>query len=437
MKLDTKYLQYLTSDDWKVLSAVEAGSRNHEVVPTKLISQLAARNGVSSATRPISDLAKINLISKQRNAKYDGYKLTYNGADYLILRALKLRGSIETLEPAIGVGKESDIYGATTTDGEQRVLKIHRLGRISFKAVKSKRDYLRNRQAQSWAYLSGLAAVKEYNFMTILHSNGFSVPIPYDQTRQGVLMEQIVGFTMRALREHSNYKLLYSELMQFIVDLAEQGLIHGDFNEYNIMMRDDGTWDRAKGEKGFVVIDFPQIVSIEHPDAEFYFNRDVECVRRFFKRRFKYVAVGGGEDTDGWGDGYKYAYPKLKDIERKGDLDVQVKASGYGKKLNQADRDLAGVMSSTVRESEIEDEDEDEDEREDEQEGEDEDNNSEDEITDFEEYQDSEDGSGDEAISAAAPVESLEEENERIIEALSTGVGNLKMDKLGNYILED
>lgn len=29
-----------------------------------------------------------------------------------------------------------------------------------------------------------------------------------------------------------------------------------------------------------------------------------------------------------------------------------------------------------------------------------------------------------------------EEENERIIEALSSGVENLKMDKLGNYILE-
>ena len=33
--------------------------------------------------------------------------------------------------------------------------------------------------------------------------------------------------------------------------------------------------------------------------------------------------------------------------------------------------------------------------------------------------------------------DSEEEENERIIEALSSGVGNLKMDKLGNYILED
>ena len=33
--------------------------------------------------------------------------------------------------------------------------------------------------------------------------------------------------------------------------------------------------------------------------------------------------------------------------------------------------------------------------------------------------------------------EAEEEENERIIEALQHGVENLKMDKLGNYILDE
>jgi len=45
-------------------------------------------------------------------------------------------------------------------DGEIFALKLHRLGRTSFRAVKSKRDYLGKRSSFSWLYLSRLAALK-------------------------------------------------------------------------------------------------------------------------------------------------------------------------------------------------------------------------------------------------------------------------------------
>jgi RIO kinase 2 len=47
-----------------------------------------------------------------------------------------------------------------TDDGEVLALKLHRLGRTSFRAVKSKRDYLGRRNSFSWLYLSRLAALK-------------------------------------------------------------------------------------------------------------------------------------------------------------------------------------------------------------------------------------------------------------------------------------
>ena len=49
--------------------------------------------------------------------------------------------------------------------------------------------------------------------------------------------------------------------MDLIVRLASYGLIHGDFNEFNILLKDDGDP---------VLIDFPQMVSISHPNAEWY-----------------------------------------------------------------------------------------------------------------------------------------------------------------------
>ena len=46
-------------------------------------------------------------------------------------------------------------------------MKLHKLGRTSFRAVKSKRDYLRHRRSFNWLYLSRLAALKEFAFMKV------------------------------------------------------------------------------------------------------------------------------------------------------------------------------------------------------------------------------------------------------------------------------
>lgn len=418
-------MRYLTADDWRVLRAVEKGSHTHEVVPTKLIHQLAnLKQGGGTTNRCISELSKLDLISRLRNAKYDGYRLTYNGFDLCALKSIHMRGNMEELEQAIGVGKESDIYAAKTKEGEDRVLKIHRLGRVSFRTVRNKRDYLRIGKGGSWMYLSKLAAEKEYGFMCALYQAGFEVPIPYDNSRHLVLMERIRGFPMRQLMEHYDYKRLYSELMAFAVKLARGGLIHCDYNEYNIMVKEEGTYDRET-EKGFVVIDFPQCISIEHPDADYYFKRDVNCIRRFFKRRFNYAPKHDAImlDTSGYGEGYRYAYPDFsRDVRRERDLDVQVKASGYRKKFDNSDRELMTAFSSNRREEEVEW-----------------DSEAEEEEEDLDEVEFDYDDLDDEAEFAQSDDEEddLQQENERIIEALSSGMSELKMDKLGNYILEE
>ena len=72
----------------------------------------------------------------------------------------------------MGVGKESDIFEVENADGETMILKLHRLGRTSFRAVKSKRDYLGHRKSFNWLYLSRLAALKEFAFMQALHGRG-------------------------------------------------------------------------------------------------------------------------------------------------------------------------------------------------------------------------------------------------------------------------
>lgn len=47
--------------------------------------------------------------------------------------------------------------------------------------------------------------------------------------------------------------------MNLIVRFADSGVIHSDFNEFNIMLTEDGKP---------IIIDFPQMVSTLHQNAE-------------------------------------------------------------------------------------------------------------------------------------------------------------------------
>ena len=76
-----------------------------------------------------------------------------------------------------------------------------------------------------------------------------------------------------------NVEKLYDELMNLIVKFGNHGVIHGDFNEFNIMLTED---------EEPIIIDFPQMISTSHPDAKLYFDRDVNCIRDFFRRRFSF-----------------------------------------------------------------------------------------------------------------------------------------------------
>lgn len=420
-------MRYLTSDDFRILQAVEQGSRNHELVPTPMIHSIGGLRSPSGTNKAIGDLAKLKLVSRLRNAKYDGFRLTYNGIDYLALKSMLNRDTLYSVGTTIGVGKESDIYSVSDPKGGQKVLKIHRLGRTSFRTVKNNRDYLKNRQTSNWMYLSRLAAKKEFEFMVILHQNNFAVPQPFDYSRHCLLMEWIKGFPMRQLKKHDDHKRLYSDLMNFIVKLANHGLIHCDFNEFNIIIRDKE--EARKHEFDFVVIDFPQCVSIDHVDAKAYFDRDVEGIRSFFEKKFRYTPQHDPTmfDTEGYGEGYKYAYPNFKrDVKREKDLDVEVQASGYAKKSNQnrEDKDLEAAVEG-MRAVDLEDES-------------DGDELSEVGSEDIESEEDYEEDEDEEELEDELEDKSEDEseDNDKIVQALSEGK-QLKMDKLGNYILDD
>lgn len=60
-----------------------------------------------------------------------------------------------------------DIYIVANEDEQQFAMKLHRLGRTSFRSLKNKRDYHKHRHKMSWLYLSRLAAMKEFAYMKV------------------------------------------------------------------------------------------------------------------------------------------------------------------------------------------------------------------------------------------------------------------------------
>ena len=355
MRLEAGSFRYLTKEDVRILTAVEMGMKNHEFVPEQLIESIAhlRRCGVFSK---IQILMKHGLLCHEGRAA-NGFKLTYNGYDCLALRALTNRGLVSSVGTRIGVGKESDIHMCTDDSETALVVKFHRLGRISFRAVKSKRDYLQNRSHASWLYLARLAASKEFEYMKVLHEAGFPVPRPVDNNRHAVLMEYVEGsiplYQLPSDIELDKIEILLDVIFKVLLRFAACGLVHGDFNEFNLLV------DLKKISK-VTVIDFPQIISMDHPEAQHQFERDVTCIERFFGKRFR-IEVNGPtfqEAYDMYGankEGALNQVVKLDD-EHADDLLLNLDGDGDQSEIEEQDQvdyeEEAGSESETPEESE-------------------------------------------------------------------------------------
>ncbi|ONK73582.1 uncharacterized protein A4U43_C04F33140 [Asparagus officinalis] len=323
MKLDVNALRYLSKDDFRVLTAVEMGMRNHEIVPAELVDRIAGlKHG--GTYKVLKNLLKHKLVHHD-SSKYDGFRLTYLGYDFLAIKTLVNRGVFSAVGRQIGVGKESDIFEVATEDGTIMAMKLHRLGRISFRAVKSKRDYLMHRSSYNWLYLSRLAALKEYAFMKALGEHGFPVPEAVDCNRHCVIMSLVQGYPLVQVKELGNPDEVFDTIINLVVRLAEHGLIHCDFNEFNIMIDD---------EEKVTMIDFPQMVSVSHRNAKMYFDRDVDCIFKFFRKRFNLSLEEDNHDDEGSGSETEESHrPSFSSIAKStGFLDKQLAASGFTRK---------------------------------------------------------------------------------------------------------
>jgi len=265
----------LESEDFRVLQVIEAAMSKHEFVPKDVIAKFTGFS-VEETDFRLNRLNKFRLIRKM-HGPYLGYTLNYAGYDCLAINALVKAEVLEAFGKPLGVGKESDVYDALNPKGERIAVKFHRLGRISFRQTIRKRGYTLKKT--SWLYQSRLAAEREFQALKLVHPHRVAVPKPISQNRHVLAMGMIEGAELAEWREIQNPEKILKEILCNVRRAyLKAGIIHADLSEYNVIL---------KPNMHILIIDWPQYVTKEHPNAQQLLTRDVKNVLVFFRRKYR------------------------------------------------------------------------------------------------------------------------------------------------------
>ena len=271
-----KTLSRLEPEDFRVLMIIELDMSRHRYVPENDILRLSGFSRKQIKYR-LDRLSKFGLIYRWVGS-YIGYALSTAGYDCLAMNALVKANVIEALGKPLGVGKESDVFDALTPNGRRVAVKFHRLGRISFRQTRRLRGYIADRRHISWLYQSRLAAEREFEALKMVYPEGVSVPEPIGHNRHVVVMGFIEGAELYRVPEVPNPDEVLDEILENVrIAYRKAGVIHADLSEFNVVLNPDFH---------ILIIDWPQFVTVDHPNAEVFLKRDVKNILTFFRKRF-------------------------------------------------------------------------------------------------------------------------------------------------------
>jgi RIO kinase 2 len=259
----------------RILLGIELGMSKYEFVP---VDNITHYTGLSKSEVEfwLKELDRKALLWRQAQS-YDGFILNYNSYDLLALNAMVRGGIIDALGSPLGMGKEADVLEALTPEGAGVAVKFHRLGRVSFRDTRRKREYLSGRRGISWLYQSRLAAEKEYQALTLTHFAGVLVPKPIYQNRHAIVMQRVIGHQLSEVLNIDDPDGLLDDIIENVHKAYKVGVIHADLSEFNVLVTEHGS---------ICIIDWPQFIQMSHPNASEVLNRDVRNVLAFFKRKF-------------------------------------------------------------------------------------------------------------------------------------------------------
>ncbi|WP_324756326.1 serine/threonine-protein kinase Rio1 [Haloarcula montana] len=220
---------------------------------------------------------------RERIKDADQFKVeasVFDDATYGALYKLVQDGHIDAFGGPISTGKEANVY--TALSGEKEVaVKVYRINASDFKDM---RGYLdgdprfegigsdKKKVVTAWVR-------KESSNLKRARRAGVRTPEPIAVERNVLVMEYLgteEGRARRLSEVHiENPQMAFDVVKEYMRRLYDAGLVHGDLSEYNIVFH----------EGQLYIIDLGQAVTVYHPNAEEFLERDCRNVANFFARQ--------------------------------------------------------------------------------------------------------------------------------------------------------
>lgn len=204
-----------------------------------------------------------------------------------ILSKLINQDHISEIHGCVSTGKEANVYQASTTNGQDRVIKVYKTSILVFKdrdkyvqgEFRFRRGYCRsnNRKlVQTWAE-------KEMRNLTRIYQSGIPCPKPHVLKSHILVMDMIGRDGLPApllknaiVQDKAQYCSIYYKLIVYMRRLFQEcKLVHADLSEFNLILLDDEIY----------IIDVSQSVEHDHIMALEFLRKDCTNVNEFFRKK--------------------------------------------------------------------------------------------------------------------------------------------------------
>ncbi|MFH1285627.1 MAG: serine protein kinase RIO, partial [Candidatus Micrarchaeota archaeon] len=192
-------------------------------------------------------------------------------------------GILKSIDFPVATGKEANVYRATAGEGQHTAhfaVKIFKIETSSFLHMCEyingdprfkKVRHIKKSIIYAWTR-------KEFRNLQVCEESGVRVPHPCYSKNNVLIMdflgvEGIPDSTLHQLGSEDPKKDCET-LLGYIKKLYARGFVHGDLSEYNIIMHEGDPY----------LIDLGQCVSLAHPKAHSFVERDVQNVLAYFER---------------------------------------------------------------------------------------------------------------------------------------------------------
>ncbi|KAM4705537.1 serine/threonine-protein kinase RIO1 [Rhinophrynus dorsalis] len=269
-----------------------SGSSKAYTVTDKVLQKY--ENKINLGKLNLSDNVMNKVTEKSRQKEADMYRVkdksdratveqVLDPRTRMILFKMLTRGVISEINGCISTGKEANVYHASTSNGENRAIKIYKTSILMFK---DRDKYVSGEFRFRHGYCKGNPrkmvktwAEKEMRNLIRLNTAGIPCPEPI-MLRSHVLVMGFIGkndtpapLLKNAQISDSKARELYLDIIHYMRRMYQDAkLVHADLSEFNMLFHNGKVY----------IIDVSQSVEHDHPHALEFLRKDSANINDFF-----------------------------------------------------------------------------------------------------------------------------------------------------------